>query len=159
MVAENASIYLAKSHTPGAVAFPLHNRQISLYQLESAYTTLVTESRTAIATIENAFNEYSNDERRDILNLVNVPELMRTISGACYFLGLVQTSQLLRRGSNVFDILVQNGANGISAEQLAKVADIISTADYYLESLEVNKPMGLHAIKMGQRSLQQLMVA
>lgn len=159
MVAENASIYLAKSHTPGAVAFPLHNRQISLYQLEGAYTTLVSESRTAIATIENAFNEYSNDEKRDVLNLVNVPELMRTISGACYFLGLTQTSQLLRRGSNVFDILVQNGANGISAEQLAKVADIISTADYYLESLEVNKPTGLHVIKMGQRSLQQLMVA
>lgn len=159
MVAENASIYLAKSHTPGAVAFPLHNRQISLHQLESAYTTLVSESRTAIATIENAFNEYSNDEKKEIMHLMNVPDLMRSVSGACYFLGLNQTAQLLRRGSNVFDVLVQNGANGISADQLAKVADIISAADYYLESLEVNKPTGLHAIKMGQRSLQKLMVA
>lgn len=41
MVAENASIFLAKSHTPGAVKLPLHNREISLHQLDNSYDTLV----------------------------------------------------------------------------------------------------------------------
>ncbi|MFW2176808.1 MULTISPECIES: hypothetical protein [unclassified Moraxella] len=159
MVAENAAIYLAKSHTPGASTLPLYNKHISLHQLDTAYTTLIKESRMAAANIENAFNEYSNDPNRDVMNLINVPEMMRNISGACRFLNLPRSSQLLKRASSYMDMLVQNGSQGISPEQLAKIADVVTAADYYLESLEVHKPAGHHAIKVGQKSLQNLMVA
>lgn len=159
MVAENASIYLAKSHTPGAVSLPIYNKKISLYQLDTAYSALIKEGRTSVANIETAFNEYIADANRDIMHLVNVPEMMRNISGACQFLGLGQSSRLLKRSANYMEILVQNGANGVSLSQLAKFADIVTSVDYYLESLEVNKPAGQNAIKVGQRSLQNLMVA
>lgn len=159
MVAENASIYLAKSHTPGAVSLPVHNKKISLYQLDTAYSTLIKEGRTSIANIETAFNEYIADTNRDIMHLVNVPEMMRNISGACQFLGLNPSANLLKRSANYMEMLVQNGTHGISETQLAKLADIVTSVDYYLESLEINKPAGQHAIKVGQRSLQNLMVA
>lgn len=159
MVAENASIYLAKIHTPGAVSLPIYNKKISLYQLDTAYSALIKEGRTSVANIETAFNEYIADANRDIMHLVNVPEMMRNISGACQFLGLGQSSRLLKRSANYMEILVQNGANGVSLSQLAKFADIVTSVDYYLESLEVNKPAGQNAIKVGQRSLQNLMVA
>lgn len=159
MVAENASIYMAKSHTPGAVNLPIYNRKISLYQLDTAYSTLVREGRTGIANIENAFNEYIADANHDIMHLVNVPEIMRNVSGACQFLNLPQSNRLLRRASDYMEMLIQNGSNGISAEQLAKMADIVMAVDYYLESLEINKPAGSNAIKVGQRSLRNLMVA
>lgn len=159
MVAENASIYLAKSHTPGAVSLPAHNKKISLYQLDTAYSTLIKEGRTSIANIETAFNEYIADTNRDIMHLVNVPEMMRNISGACQFLGLNPSANLLKRSANYMEMLVQNGTHGISETQLAKLADIVTSVDYYLESLEINKPAGQHAIKVGQRSLQNLMVA
>ena len=159
MVAENASISMAKSHTPGAVNLPLYNQQISLHQLDTAYTTLVRESRAGIAAIESAFNDYLADSNRDVMNLTNVPEMMRNISGACHFLNLNHAAQLLKRASNYMAGLVQNGSHAISPEQLAKIADVVMAADYYLESLEVNKPAGHHAIKVGQRSLQQLMAA
>lgn len=58
MMAENAAINLAKSHTPGAVTLPVYNQTISLHQIETAHNTLVQESRTAIATIETALNDY-----------------------------------------------------------------------------------------------------
>lgn len=159
MVAENASIFLAKSHTPGAVNLPLYNHQISLHQLDTAYTTLIRESRAGIAAIEAAFTEYLNDANHDVMHLINVPEMMRNVSGACYFLHLTHAGQLLKRVSNYMEILVQNGSHAISVDQLGKIADVVMAADYYLESLEVNKPAGHHAIKIGQRSLQQLMVA
>lgn len=159
MVAENASIFMAKSHTPGAVSLPLYNHQISLHQLDTAHTTLIRESRAAVASIESAFNDYLADSNRDVMNLINVPEMMRNIAGACYFLHLAHAGQLLKRVSKYMEVLVQNGSQGISAEQLGKIADVVMAADYYLESIEVNKPAGHHAIKIGQRSLQQLMAA
>lgn len=159
MVAENASIFMAKSHTPGAVSLPLYNHNISLHQLDTAYTTLIRESRAAVSSIESAFNDYLADSNRDVMNLVNVPEMMRNISGACGFLGLAHAAQLLKRVSHHMEILVQNGSHSISPEQLGKIADVVMAADYYLESLEVNKPAGHQAIKIGQRSLQNLMAA
>lgn len=159
MMAENAAIFMAKSHTPGATGLQLHNEHISLHQLESAHNALIRESRSAIATIESAFNDYLNDTNRDVMNLVNVSEMMRNISGACQFLNLNPASQLLKRVSGYMDMLVQNGSHSISPEQLGKIADVVMAADYYLESLEVHKPAGHHAIKVGQKSLQQLMVA
>lgn len=159
MVAENASIHLAKSHTPGASNLSLYNKKISLHQLDTAYTTLIVESRKGIANIENAFNDYLADANHDVMNLINVPEMMRNISGACLFLNLTHASQLLKRASSYMDVLVQNGSQGISPEQLAKIADVVMAADYYLESLEVNKPAGAHAIKVGQRSLHKLIAA
>lgn len=159
MVAENASIYLAKTHTPGAGSVPIYNQKISLYQLDTAYLALINESRSSIVNIETAFNEYTADVNRDIMHLTNVPEMMRNIAGSCQFLGLSQPSRLLKRAAKHMEVLVQNGAHGVSPSQLAKLADIITSADYYLESLEVNKPAGQNAIKVGQRSLQNLMVA
>ena len=93
------------------------------------------------------------------MHLVNVPEMMKNIAGACQFLGLHQSNRLLKRAGDYMEMLVQNGTHGISPEQLAKLADIVMSADYYLESLEINKPAGQNAIKVGQRSLQNLMVA
>ncbi len=159
MLAENSAIFLAKSHTPGAITLPLCNQNISLHQLDSAYATLIRESRSSIANIESAFNDYLADEHHDIMNLVNVPEMIRNIAGACLFLDLPQSHQLLKRTSPYVDMLISHGNQGISETHLAKIADILMAVDYYLESLETNKPAGLQAIKMGQKSLQQLMAA
>lgn len=159
MVAENAAIHLAKSHTPGAVNVSLYNKNTSLHQLDTAYITLIQESRTAVATIESAFHDYLNDADHDLMHLTSVPDIMRTIAGACLFLNLAQQSQLLNRGSQVMQQLLQDHTQQLSAEQLAKVADIVMATDYYLESLEVNKPAGNHAMQVGYKSLQCLMAA
>jgi hypothetical protein len=47
----------------------------------------------------------------------------------------------------------------LSEHELAKIADIVMSADYYLESLETNKPAGNHAMYVGYRSLQHMLVA
>ena len=159
MMAENAAINLAKSHTSGAVTLPVYNQTISLHQIETAHNTLVQESRTAIATIETALNDYLNDTDKDILHITPVPDIMRTISGACLFLKLPRQSQLLKRGATVLQNLIEQQGRELSEHALAKIADIVMSADYYLESLETNKPAGNHAMYVGYRSLQHMLVA
>ena len=159
MMAENAAINLAKSHTPGAVTLPVYNQTISLHQIETAHNTLVQESRTAIATIETALNDYLNDTDKDILHIKPVPDMMRAISGACLFLNLPRQSQLLKRGATVLQNLIEQQGRELSEHELAKIADIVMSADYYLESLETNKPAGNHAMYVGYRSLQHMLVA
>ena len=159
MMAENAAINLAKSHTPGAVTLPVYNQTISLHQIETAHNTLVQESRTAIATIETALNDYLNDTDKDILHIKPVPDMMRAISGACLFLNLPRQSQLLKRGATVLQNLIEQQGRELSEYALAKIADIVMSADYYLESLETNKPAGNHAMYVGYRSLQHMLVA
>ncbi len=159
MMAENAAINLAKSHTPGAVTLPVYNQTISLHQIETAHNTLVQESRTAIATIETALNDYLNDTDKDILHITPVPDIMRAISGACLFLNLPRQSQLLKRAATVLQNLIEQNDCRLSEHALAKIADIVMSADYYLESLETNKPAGNHAMYVGYRSLQHMLVA
>ena len=159
MMAENAAINLAKSHTPGAVTLPVYNQTISLHQIETAHNTLVQESRTAIATIETALNNYLNDTDKDILHITPVPDMMRAISGACLFLNLPRQSQLLKRAATVLQNLIEQQGRELSEHALAKIADIVMSADYYLESLETNKPAGNHAMYVGYRSLQHMLVA
>ena len=159
MMAENAAINLAKSHTPGAVTLPVYNQTISLHQIETAHNTLVQESRTAIATIETALNDYLNDTDKDILHIKPVPDIMRAISGACLFLNLPRQSQLLKRAATVLQNLIEQQGRELSEHELAKIADIVMSADYYLESLETNKPAGNHAMYVGYRSLQHMLVA
>lgn len=159
MMAENAAINLAKSHTPGAVTLPVYNQTISLHQIETAHNTLVQESRTAITTIETALNDYLNDTDKDILHIKPVPDIMRTISGACLFLNLPRQSQLLKRAATVLQNLIEQQGHELSEHELAKIADIVMSADYYLESLETNKPAGNHAMYVGYRSLQHMLVA
>ena len=159
MMAENAAINLAKSHTPGAVILPVYNQTISLHQIETAHNTLVQESRTAIATIETALNNYLNDADKDILHITPVPDIMRAISGACLFLNLPRQSQLLKRAATVLQNLTEQQGRELSEHALAKIADIVMSADYYLESLETNKPAGNHAMYVGYRSLQHMLVA
>lgn len=159
MMAENAAINLAKSHTPGAVILPVYNQTISLHQIETAHNTLVQESRTAIATIETALNNYLNDADKDILHITPVPDIMRAISGACLFLNLPRQSQLLKRAATVLQNLIEQQGRELSEHELASIADIVMSADYYLESLETNKPAGNHAMYVGYRSLQHMLVA
>lgn len=160
MVAENMAIDLAKSRTPGVVTLPLYNQGISRHQLDTAYSILIRESRSGMATIENAISHYLADPAKELLHLANLPDIMGNISGACLFLNLTEAYQLLKRTATYTTHLLENiGTGSIAEAQLAKLADIMMCVDYYLESLEVHKPAGSQAMKMGQKSLQSLMVA
>ena len=159
MSAENAIIAMAEMHTPGAVCLPLHNRDISLHQLNTAHDTLVQESRMVISSAEQAINDYlaDSESERDLSNLQNIPAMMRQVSGAVRFLQLPGAASMLSQLANVIDQRLTGSA--IHEDHLACVADVMMAVDYRLDGFENNRPVNNRSLDIGQHSLSQLLAA
>ncbi len=158
MHAENATISMAEMHTPGAIYLPLNNPHISLHQLNTAYDTLIQESRTAIASAEQAINDYLSEPERDMLNIQNIPEMMRQVAGAVRFLQLPTPASMLSQLANYIEQCIKNGKR-IEDDTLACIADVIMAVDYHLDGFEHNRPVSKQALDVGQHSLSQLLAA
>lgn len=158
MYAENASITMAKRHTPGAIHLSVDNQYLSLHKLDTAYNTLVKESRKAISSAEQAINDYLADDKRDLLNIQNIPEMMRQAAGAIRFLQLPTPANIL---SQLAANLQTRFANGqpLDNRTLAYVADVIMAVDYRLEGFENNYPVSKKSLDVAQDSLSQLLAA
>lgn len=159
MVAENASIYLTKTHTPGVVKLPLHNRAISLHQLDTAYDMMIKESRINIANINGAIEGYIADPNRDALHLQNTPEMLEQVAGALNFLNLPSSATMLNRLARYLNKAVVDERLVLSDKLLADIADVVVAADYQLEGQEQNRPVSKHALLVGQHSLNRVLVA
>lgn len=158
MHAENATIAMAEMHTPGAIYLPLNNAHISLHQLNTAYDTLIQESRTAIASAEQAINDYLAEPERDILNIQNIPEMLRQVSGAVRFLQLPTPASMLSQLANYIHQRIESGSR-IDDSTLAYIADVIMAVDHHLDGFENNRPVSKQALDVGQQSLSQLLAA
>lgn len=159
MIAENASIFLTKTHTPGVVKLPLHNRAISLHQLDTAYTLLINEGRANIANVTVAIDAYLADENKDVLHLQNIPEMLEQVAGALKFLGLNKTAKMTLRLARYMTVAVTEKRELLSDTLLADIADVVMAADYELKGQEQNRPVAKQAILVGQHSLSRILAA
>ncbi|MGB6927251.1 hypothetical protein [Psychrobacter sp.] len=158
MHAENAAIAMAEMHTPGAIYLPLNNPHISLHQLNTANDTLIQESRTAIASAEQAINDYLAEPERDMLNIQNIPGMMRQVAGAVRFLQLPTPSSMLSQLANYIEKRIEGGRR-IEDSTLACIADVIMAVDHHLDGFENNRPVSKQALDVGQQSLSHLLAA
>lgn len=158
MNAENGVIKMAEVRTPGNIYLPLNNPDISLHQLNTAYDTLVQESRSSVASAEQAINDYMADEDRDLLNIQNIPDMLRQVAGAVRFLQLPTSSSMLSQLATFLDDCVTSDKQ-IDDDTLAHVANVLATVDYHLDGFENNRPVSKQAIDVGQHSLSQLVAA
>lgn len=158
MHAENATIAMAEMHTPGAIYLPLNNPHISLHQLNTANDTLIQESRTAIANAEQAINDYLAEPERDMLNIQNIPEMMRQVAGAVRFLQLPTPASMLSQLANYIEQRIESGRR-IEDGTLACIADVTMAVDHHLDGFEHNRPVSKQALDVGQQSLSQLLAA
>lgn len=158
MHAENASISMAEMHTPGAIYLPLNNTHISLHQLNTANDTLIQESRTAIANAEQAINDYLSEPERDMLNIQNIPEMLRQVAGAVRFLQLPTPASMLSQLAKNIEQRIESGRR-IEDSTLACIADVIMAVDHHLDGFEHNRPVSKQALDVGQQSLSHLLAA
>ena len=158
MHAENATIAMAEMHTPGAIYLPLSNPHISLHQLNTANDTLIQESRTAIASVEQAITDYLAEPERDMLNIQNIPGMMRQVAGAVRFLQLPTPASMLSQLSNYIEQRIE-GKQRIEDNTLACIADVIMAVDHHLDGFENNRPVSKQALDVGQQILSHLLAA
>lgn len=158
MSAENSAIVMTKMHTPGVIKLPVSNHDISLHQLDTAYDTLIKESRMSIADVELAIASYSVAEEADVLMIKDTSDMLCQVAGAVKFLELPASANMLGQLAKFLEQLIEEGLP-ISMNNLGFIADVIMSVDYHLESLERNRPISKQSLDVGQHSLSQLLVA
>lgn len=159
IVAENAAIHMAKLHTPGAVNMLPSNKKVSLHQIDTAHQKLVLESRTTLATVEQAINDYIADDNHDHLHIANLPEMLKQVAGSVRFLSMKDSGNMLNRLANYVQAHLLDKPKPYDDNVLAKIADVVAAVDYQLDGLENNRPVGKHVLNVGHHSLNTLLAA
>lgn len=163
LIAENAAIYLAKTHTPKAVKIQRHNQNISLHLLDTAYETLVKESRYNLLNISSVLSDFLNSGHQGQENLIATPQLIHQVSGATAFLQMPSVAKQLTKLAHKLETGLLGKFNDLPNEKVAELtrhwADVLVTAEIELENFTENRPTNEQAILTSERSLNKLLVA
>lgn len=151
--ADNAVAALDKEATPGVQAV-LNNTRISIHQLDEARTTLVTESLSGIALVKRAILSYL-ESQGDTMHLSNIPATLQATSGGMSFLAADRGAAILRSCS-AFAERWANSKQMPSMNIIETFADALVSVEYYLESLQANKPVGDNVFDIGEDSVAEL---
>ncbi|MFP5429760.1 MAG: hypothetical protein ACLGHE_02095 [Gammaproteobacteria bacterium] len=151
---ENAVAGLVKQVTPGAET-TVTNSRISVHQLDEARALLVAESRSGLSLVKRAISSYLESDR-DLLHLANVPSTLQSVAGGLAFLMIERGAQILRSCGRYIDSRMISAEAQPSMADLETLADAVSSVDYFLESLEANKPIGESILEIAEDSVAEL---
>lgn len=151
---ENAVAGLVKQVTPGADT-SVSNSRISVHQLDEAKALLVAESRSGLSLAKRAVSSYL-ESNRDQLHLANVPSTLQSVAGGLSFLLIERGAEILRSCARFIDTRMIGADTQPGMADLETLADAISSVDYYLESLEANKPIGASILEIAEDSVAEL---
>ncbi|MBV1872843.1 MAG: hypothetical protein KUG83_09880 [Gammaproteobacteria bacterium] len=128
----------------------------SLGTLEEVRILSVVEARAGLALAKNSLSSYI-DSDWDLLHLGNVPDSLHGVWGALYFLELHRAAQIVLHIQHYIEQRLLGGVSGLPAENnLETLADAVTSIDYYLESMEQNKPLGVGVLEVAEESLEVL---
>lgn len=131
------------------------NAKVSIHQLDEANALLVAETRSGLSLVKRAVSAYLESEK-DNTHLMNVPVTLASVSGGVKFLGSARGEDILRRCSKYIQERLLDDEYQPAMSELETFADIISSVDYYLESLETNKPVGEAVLEIAEDGLTEL---
>ncbi|MDP2227129.1 MAG: hypothetical protein Q8J78_06600 [Moraxellaceae bacterium] len=154
MEVENSVAGLVKQVTPGADT-PIINARISVHQLDEARALLVAESRSGLSLAKRAISSYL-ESSRDLMHLANVPSTLQSVAGGLSFLMIERGAEVLRACSRYIDARMLGSSEQPGMADMETLADAISSVDYFLESLEANKPIGESILEIAEDSVAEL---
>lgn len=152
--ADNAVATLDREMTPGAQTV-INNNRISLHQLDEARSFLVQETRNGLALIKRSVLAYIETNGEDPMHLSNIPTTLQSSSGGLEFL-------LVPRGAVILRTVVPFVEAWATSKKMPPMtiietfADVIACIDYFLESLEVNKPISENVFEIAEDALAEL---
>ncbi|PKM22158.1 MAG: hypothetical protein CVV10_05725 [Gammaproteobacteria bacterium HGW-Gammaproteobacteria-14] len=157
LATENAVAGLERSFTP---ADDMHqqagNSRISLYQLDDARMTVVTECRSGMSVAKRGVASFL-DSSWDRMHLANLPGILASVSGGLMFLDLGRAKAVMDAcRSYIEQRLLGAGADSPTRENMDTLADAITSVDYYLESMEEHKPIGESVLEIAEESMEAL---
>lgn len=157
LVVENAVATLERRVAPGDdVHKEAHNKQISLYQLDEARMSVVQECRSGMSLTKRAVSTFM-DSNWDRMHLSNLPPTLVGLIGGLTFLELDRARAIMDSVRNYIEqTLLAAHSEDPSRENMDTLADAITAVDYYLESMEENKPIGDSVLEVAEESMHEL---
>lgn len=152
--AENAVQVLVRQ-SEGDVAVT-EGSTISLNQLDEARALVVAESRSGLSLAKRAITSYI-ESNFDVMHLTNVPATLNTVAGGLAFLFLPRAGEIIKACVRFTESrLLDSDIPPPAANLLETFADALMAVDYYLESMEANKPIGDSVLEIAEYSMQAL---
>lgn len=134
----------------------LRQRGISLSHLDEARKLVVGESRAGLSLAKRAITSYM-ESNWDGMHLANVPTTLKSVWGGLIFLHMDRAAEVLRSCEGfIANRLIRERDAAPNAHVMETLADAITSVDYYLESMEDNKPIGDSILDVAEESMQEL---
>lgn len=116
---------------------------------------VVDEVKVDLATIKDAFNDYSRAPKHiDVLQ--TVPALLDRIRGSLSMLTLNRVADVLGKASNYIQTRIVDKSARPDTRTLDLLADTISSAEYYLEALTESWGHPTAILDVAEQSLREL---
>jgi hypothetical protein len=133
-----------------------HNEDISLYQLDDARKAVVSECRSGLSLTKKAISSFVESEF-DSMHLSNLPTTLESVCGGLTFLELGRARAVMDSCRNYIEqALLPTEAEPPTTEQMDILADAVTSVDYYLESMEEQKPIGEAVLEVAEESMEEL---
>lgn len=134
----------------------LRQRGMSLSHLEEARRLVVGEARAGLSLAKRAITSFM-DSNWDGMHLANVPTTLKSVWGGLIFLQMDRAAEVLRSCENfIANRLIRDRDSAPDAHTMETLADAITSVDYYLESMEDNKPIGDSILDVAEDSMLAL---
>ena len=157
LTVENAVAGLERRFAPADdVHRAAHNTNISLYQLDEARMTVVGECRSGMSLTKRSLSSFV-ESGWDVMHMTSVPGVLAGVSGGLTFLELGRARAVMDACRNYIDqVLLAKDAEQPTLEHIETLADAITSVDYYLESMEEQKPIGDAVLEVAEESMEEL---
>ncbi|MCG8393221.1 MAG: hypothetical protein MI745_09070 [Pseudomonadales bacterium] len=156
LMVENVAANLERSLAPeDDVHRASNNTSISLYQLDDARMTVVGECRAGLALAKRSISSFM-DNNWDSMHLTNLPGTFASIAGGLMFLELERAKAVTEACHKYIAQRLIEGDDTPTREHMETLADALTGVDYYLESMEEQKPIGDGVLEVAEESMKAL---
>jgi hypothetical protein len=127
----------------------------SITQVEEARKLAIAECRSGMSLAKRAVTSYM-ESGWDCMHLSNVPVSLRSVWGGLIFLQLEHAAHILQACEQF--IATKLIAEQVKPDQhmMETLADALTSIDYFLESMEDNKPIGASVLEVAEASIAEL---
>lgn len=127
--------------------------KIPLSILDEVRLIVLNEARTALSVTKQALTSYM-DSGWDVLHLNTVPRDLHSIWGALYFLRIDRAAAIIFQTEQcVQKRLLADKHVPPTENEIETLADVITGVDYYLESMVMDKPLGVGILEVAEEGL------
>ncbi len=156
LMVENVAANLERSISPeDDIHRGSNNSGISLYQLDDARMTVVGECRAGLALAKRSISSFM-DNNWDAMHLSNLPGTFASIAGGLMFLELQRARGVTQACHQYIVHQLIEGGTPPTRENMETLADALTGVDYYLESMEEQKPIGDGVLEVAEESMKAL---